>query len=185
MDETKPKKLVSRNVAIALGIICVILVAGLGGTLIVLNGANSKNASLQSQVNDLNNIIILNETEVCIYNWTNSIGPKKNITSLPIQMPFSGSVEVVGQIQPSNPNIWVSLTWTVYYWYVAAPIPYQVPETPWFSSTHSADSFDFLFPIVSFGHSNAPQSQSYIEITVGNNDSALTSTVNVTATLTY
>jgi hypothetical protein len=30
MSETKPKKMVGRSVAIALGIICIILVAGLG-----------------------------------------------------------------------------------------------------------------------------------------------------------
>jgi hypothetical protein len=32
-SETKPKKMVSRSVAIALGIVCVLLIAGLGGTI--------------------------------------------------------------------------------------------------------------------------------------------------------
>lgn len=42
MDETVPK-MVSRNVAIALGIICIVLVASLAGTILVLNGANQQN----------------------------------------------------------------------------------------------------------------------------------------------
>jgi hypothetical protein len=42
MDETVPK-MVSRNVAIALGIVCIVLVASLAGTIFVLNGANQQN----------------------------------------------------------------------------------------------------------------------------------------------
>lgn len=54
--ETKRGKVVGRNVAIALGIICIVLVAGLG--VVIYMGysptASSSTISLQSQINDLN-----------------------------------------------------------------------------------------------------------------------------------
>jgi hypothetical protein len=41
LSESKPKKMVSRNVAVALGIICIVLVAVLAGT-VVLSHSNHK-----------------------------------------------------------------------------------------------------------------------------------------------
>jgi peptidoglycan hydrolase CwlO-like protein len=50
-SETKPKKMVSRNVAIALGIICIILVAGLAGAFAYyLNDKNNTISSLNTQI---------------------------------------------------------------------------------------------------------------------------------------
>jgi hypothetical protein len=57
MSEIKPpKKMVSRSVAIALGIICIILVAGLGVVLFMAYSPTSGSSitTLQSQFNDLN-----------------------------------------------------------------------------------------------------------------------------------
>jgi predicted PurR-regulated permease PerM len=56
MSETKPKKMVRRSVAIALGIICIVLVAGLGVVLFMGYSPTfgSSVTSLQSQLNDLN-----------------------------------------------------------------------------------------------------------------------------------
>jgi hypothetical protein len=59
--ETKPKKMVSRNVAIALGIICIILIAGLGGAMAYYvsthshtdsdyNSLSTQNTNLQNQL---------------------------------------------------------------------------------------------------------------------------------------
>jgi len=56
------KKMVSRNVAMALGIICIVLVASLAGTFIFLNDANQRNTSLQNQNNNLQSILSLNES---------------------------------------------------------------------------------------------------------------------------
>jgi hypothetical protein len=59
--ETKPKKMVRRNVALALGVICIVLVAGLAGTIMVLN---SQITSLQDQLDFWTNIVNLNESSV-------------------------------------------------------------------------------------------------------------------------
>jgi hypothetical protein len=50
VDEIKPEKMVSRSVAIALGIICIILVAGLGVVLFI--GYSPTSGSLQTTYND-------------------------------------------------------------------------------------------------------------------------------------
>jgi hypothetical protein len=65
-SETEPKKVVSRNVAIALGMICIILLASLAGALIVLHNANQQNTSLQNQNNNLQSILSLNESFVIL-----------------------------------------------------------------------------------------------------------------------
>jgi hypothetical protein len=60
-SDTKPKKMVSRNVAIALGIVCIILVVGLLGAILQIS-------SLNSRVNDLTDIANLDKSEV----WVNT-----------------------------------------------------------------------------------------------------------------
>lgn len=191
MNETKPKKSVSRNVVIALGIICIIFASGLAVTLITLNCEYSRAANLQGQVNDLNNIAILNKTEVLVYNWTSSIGPNKTITSLPFDVPFSGNLEVEGAVQPPNLNIsrvgavWGNLTWTVYYrdsYYPTDIYPYEVSENAHLGFVEE-DYFQMYFPIVSFGPSYTPSSSA--TLTIGNGDPSLTLAVNITITLQY
>jgi outer membrane murein-binding lipoprotein Lpp len=56
MVETQ-KKVVSRNVAIALGIICIVLAVGLVGAIIQINYLNSQISSLNSRVSSLQNQI--------------------------------------------------------------------------------------------------------------------------------
>lgn len=55
-SEMKPKKVVGMNVAIALGIICIILIAGLGVVIYMSYSpiASTSSTSLQNQLNDLN-----------------------------------------------------------------------------------------------------------------------------------
>jgi len=78
MDETKPKKMVGRNVAIALGIICLVLLAGLVGGLgyftQVINDKNNTISSLNSQISQLHSNITDLQTQIEGYNNTiNSI----------------------------------------------------------------------------------------------------------------
>jgi hypothetical protein len=56
VNETKPKRMVRRSVAIALGIVCIILVAVLSIVAFMSYSPTSSNsvASLQNQLNDLN-----------------------------------------------------------------------------------------------------------------------------------
>jgi hypothetical protein len=82
-----PKKVVSRNVAIGLGIVCIIFIAGIGGAMAYyttqINDRDTKYSdyvathshtdsdydSLQNQVNALNNIINLSKSTV----WANDV----------------------------------------------------------------------------------------------------------------
>ena len=89
MSETKPKKMVSRSVAIALGIICIILVAALGAVANTLNSyvashhyTDSAYDAVQNQVSDLTSTLNLYKSTVWVnpqtisqpqdswYNWT-------------------------------------------------------------------------------------------------------------------
>jgi hypothetical protein len=62
------KKMISRNVAIGLGIVCIILAASLAEAFSVLNGANQQNTDLQNQNRQLQswldgNVTLLNQTQ--------------------------------------------------------------------------------------------------------------------------
>src|SRR5271157_4820847 len=76
---TNAKKLTARNVGIALGIICIILGMSLSWTIDIYNGMNaslnSQVTNLQNQVNDLNDISMLNKTEIWVNNQTVSLAP--------------------------------------------------------------------------------------------------------------
>jgi DNA-binding transcriptional ArsR family regulator/flagellar basal body-associated protein FliL len=58
-SETKPKKVVGRSVAIALGIICILLIAGLGGAFayytMVIHSKENELASANNTISQLNN----------------------------------------------------------------------------------------------------------------------------------
>jgi len=78
------RKMVSRNVAVALGIICIILVAGLGGAMayyvsyVSTHGhVNSEYDALQSKLDD---IAFLNRTDVWLNNDTRYILQANTIT---------------------------------------------------------------------------------------------------------
>jgi hypothetical protein len=73
------KKLVSRNIAIALGIICIILAVGVVGAIAfyipIINDGNSRIYSLNSRITDADNEISnLNAPHIytTVLNWTNN-----------------------------------------------------------------------------------------------------------------
>ena len=84
--ETKPKKMVSRNVAIALGIVCIILVVGLLGAILQIS-------SLNSRVNDLTDIANLDKSEVWV-NDTTVTQTASNYTSWFFTPRYAGYVSV-------------------------------------------------------------------------------------------
>lgn len=76
-SELKPKKMVSRSVAIALGIVCILLIAGLGVAMVYYSSyvndhhnADYQYDSLQNQVNDLFSIVHLYNSTVWVNNQT-------------------------------------------------------------------------------------------------------------------
>jgi hypothetical protein len=107
-----PKKMVSRNVAIGLGIICIILIAGLSGVMAYYvslhhhtdsdyDSLTSQNTNLQNQINQLQtwlngNETLLNQTQTWLSGNITSLQSQINsLTSLAGGVPFvlSGGVE--------------------------------------------------------------------------------------------
>lgn len=78
MDETKPKNMVSRNIAITLGIICIVLLAFLAYSVEVIQSVNNQNADLQGenmllkrQTDELNSIV--NFSKIDLWKWNENI----------------------------------------------------------------------------------------------------------------
>jgi len=127
MSETVPKKMVSRNVVIALGIICIILVASLAGAAAyytsVVNGKDNKISSLESQLSNANNnwlnyeelkdfaVITTNETVTPYYRgtWGNFSGYSAYYLTF-FSADYSGYLAVTVNDSTENP-----ITITVYY----------------------------------------------------------------------
>ena len=84
------KKMVSRNVAVALGIICIVLAACLAGTGVLMN---AKITNLQNQVNDLNNTLSLAKSTVWVNNQTIS-QPQDSWSNWTFRADYAGYVLV-------------------------------------------------------------------------------------------
>jgi DNA-binding transcriptional ArsR family regulator/outer membrane murein-binding lipoprotein Lpp len=131
-------KIVRRTTAIALGIICIVLVAGLLGTVAVLNGANSKIASLQSQITSDNATI-------------NSLA--SNVTDLQEKLDsFKNATSSVGDDFISDPSAWVNKTVVVegsiepaYSYFAAWPWNYELSSSGTFIGISWQGNNDFLF----------------------------------------
>lgn len=138
------KKMVRRSVAVSLGIGCIILVAGLVGTLTVLNGANSQITSLQKQSNDWSNIANLNESEIWANNQTILIAPydsymHQNHLDFIERTIYSGYVEI--DLQANT---------TLYYF----QIQYQYAGQRFYIDRFETFNYDdTYFPIASLPHS--------------------------------
>lgn len=110
--ETKPKKMVSRNVTIALGIICIILVVGLIGAVAFYTFQISL---LNSKVNDLTNITNLADSIVWVNNLT--VSPIEDLQlghhcTFIFPANYSGYVSV--NVLSSTNTTYVELTYTSY-----------------------------------------------------------------------
>lgn len=69
-SETKPKKTVRRSVAIALGIVCIVLLAGLIGLFGTINDKNAQISSLNAQIYQLNSNVTDLQSSVYSLNST-------------------------------------------------------------------------------------------------------------------
>ncbi len=115
-NETKPKKMVRRSVAFALGIICIILISGLVGAFAyyhytpIINDKDNTVSSLNAEISQLNSSLSILQEQVGADNLTiNSL--KANITNLQDQLNglLNVTVITVGTIT-SNPSTWVDRT---------------------------------------------------------------------------
>jgi hypothetical protein len=106
----KPKKVVSRYVAIGLGVLCIILFFTLVGILNYYAEPNSRIASLQSQIDSLNRIIELQEFMV----WENATTisqPAGYNTGMNFTANYAGYV-VVNLLYSTTSNTTVGLMYT-------------------------------------------------------------------------
>jgi len=104
--QTKPKKMINRSIALALGTICIILIAGLGGTMAYYTMTiNSKNATINqlnaTMANEINTIASLNA------NITNLTNERNQLQTL-----LSGNItSYEAQISTLNATIMQLQTW--------------------------------------------------------------------------
>ncbi len=103
------KKVVSRRVAIALGIICVVLATSLGGIAFSLN---SQITSLQKQVNDLKDIIALEKYEIWADHETLS-QPARSYAYWTFSASYAGYLTVTVHTSTTD-NTYVRVIWSSY-----------------------------------------------------------------------
>lgn len=170
------RKVVGKNVAVALGITCVVLAAGLAGSITVFY---LENADLHNQVDNLNAVINGEKTvdEIWLTNKTYTLYPNSS-TSEWFITPHSGSLKVECWIEPANPDVWVNATWSVYYY---PGVLYQVYPTP-FIHNHNPSYIEEEFPVVSFGRIPTVPN---VGVAIGNNSTETVTLVNVTITMYY
>ena len=117
MSVTKETEVSRKGIVIALGIICVILVACLGGVItaytFVMNDKNNMISSLDSQISELNsNVTNLQRQLTSDKTMIDSL--TSNVTNLQEQLNsiLNGSTSLLGIIA-SDPSVWVNRTVTV------------------------------------------------------------------------
>jgi DNA-binding transcriptional ArsR family regulator len=115
--ETKPKKVVGRSVAIALGIICILLIASLGGALVyytmIIHNKENELGSANNTINQLNtNATNLQNQDKQLQTWLDG-----NLTLISqTRMWLSGNVTAYNQLQDevSSIHIWGTKNSTVW-----------------------------------------------------------------------
>jgi hypothetical protein len=115
MSEVEPKKMVSRSVAIALGIICIILAVSLVGAFAyympTINDKDNTISSLKSQFTNLQHIADLNKYLVIANNYT-IIEELHGSWYLQFNTQYSGYVSVTIYNSTNNPtNVEVDYTY--------------------------------------------------------------------------
>ena len=117
MSETKETKTARKGIVIALGIICVILVACLGGVItaytFVINDKNSTISSLNSQISQLESNVTNLQNQIASANFTIK-SLTSNVTTLQEQLNsiLNGSTSLLNIIA-NDPSVWVNRTVTV------------------------------------------------------------------------
>jgi cell division protein FtsL len=107
MTETRETKVSRKGVVIALGIICIVLIAGLGGTIAVytsmINDKNNTISSLDTKISELNSNVTNLQKQITSDNATiNSL--TSNVTNL--QKLLNATSVSVGEIT-ANLSAWV------------------------------------------------------------------------------
>jgi cell division protein FtsL len=114
MSEMKETKTARKDIVIVLGIICIILIAGLGGTIAVytsmIDDKNNTISSLNTQISELNSSVTNLKRQIASDNTTiNSL--TSNVTNLKNQLnSILNESSFIGDIVMSDPSAWVNRT---------------------------------------------------------------------------
>lgn len=117
--------MVRRSIAVAFGIICIVLVAGLGGAFVYyINDKNNTISSLNTriyqlysnvtnlrdQVNDLNDTLKLHKIDPWTHGWTSVNQLAGSYSSWNFSVPYAGGI-VVLVLPPKINSTWIRVLW--------------------------------------------------------------------------
>ena len=203
------KKVVRRSVAIGLGIVCILLIASLGGAMAYYvsthHHSDSDYHSLSSQNTNLYNIVNLDDSTVWV-NDTTVTQTANNYTSWDFSASYAGYVSVNVQTSTAvttyveviysaydinyDKKTIVSTSGTAAFPVLFSPLIFMMNV-----STSETAAFPLLprFPITGFSVSNGASgpppknlpSHSSVEIRVGNTNTVSNATETVTITYNY
>jgi len=209
MGETKPKEVVNRNVAIALGIVCIILGAFLAGAIVyfshIVNDKNSTIEEKDSVIADLNDTINLQKYTVWVNNETVT-QEAGNYTS----WTFTASVAVAGYIEvsmmPAKNKTYAEMLNNAYVEVIcnaSVPAGFEMNGVWYYVPTASAYSYYYynsdirvnlsssghinVFPVLpwTIPHGRFNDGTSIVEIRVGNTNTVDNATETVLVTYYY
>ena len=174
MGETKSKKVVSRNFAIALVIVCIILAVGLLGVILQISSLNSK-------VSDLTDTINLGKSAILVNSQTVS-QTADNYTSWVFNYEFPNEIGYLFSVpKPSN--------WSIKYAGIVSVDVYSSTNETYVRATYDTSAtttYDNQTDVSTRGEAFFPVlPTSDIEIRVGNTNTNENATETVTITYYY
>jgi hypothetical protein len=201
------RKVVRRSVAVGLGIVCILLITGLGGAMAYYvsthHHADSDYDSLNSQNTNLYNIVNLANSTVWV-NDTTVTQTASNYTSWYFSASYAGYVLVNVQTSTTD-TTYVEVTYSAYGVYYdntitvgtsgRAAFPVLFAPLTYMTTVGTSETAVFpilpRLPITGFSSSNGASNPKYvpshssIEIRVGNTNTVSNATETVTITYYY
>jgi Flp pilus assembly protein TadG len=196
-SEPTPKKVVGRNVAVALGIICVILIASLAVVIYMAYSpdVSTSTTSLQSQINDLNSTY---NSYVSAHTHTNDEYNSLNSQNTNLQNQVNNLTSLLNL---TKSDVWVTnqtfsqpagtyTGWThsaTYAGYVKVNVESSTTDSTYIEVIWSAYgvNYDYNLPVGSSGTGVFPVLPSSVEVRVGNSNALNGATETVTITYYY
>ena len=191
-----PKKTVSRNAAVALGIVCILLVAGLSGGLAYYvsthTHSNSDYNALSTKNANLNNMVSLNSSTVWVNNKTITQAAG-NYTSWEFKVLYAGYIMIDMEFPTINNNsntyIRVINSAALLGWlgtYVGPVYGYQYDNQ---TNAMPGYGWDYTFPVLpTYEYEMYPASLGTppnLQIIIGNTNTIHNTTLTVTITYYY
>lgn len=197
LSEPTPRKVVGRNVAVALGIICIILIASLGVVIYMAYSPalSTSTTSLQSQINDLNSTYnsyvsahthtndefnSLNSQNTNLQNQVNDLTSTLNLTKSDVWVTSQTVSQPAGTY-----NFWTHSA--TYAGYVRVNVESSTTDKTYIKVLWSSYgvNYDYSLPVGVGGTGVFPVLPSSVEVRVGNSNVLGGATETVTITYYY